>query len=197
MANRIYNFCGFTYWDVKSVEAVLKVHGVCGWFIEHNAPEDLIREDGENKQPHIHFVIKCSSAHTVSAVQGWFKHSINGLQQKVEVQACNSLRGAIRYLCHLDDVDKYMYSPDNVGIVGGRLAERIFQDAMSENGEEDRQANVIFAYVNREITLAEAIALAPEIFIHKYASIRNLVVDLRREQEEQKDVVQDEMCEEV
>lgn len=174
---RIYNFSGVTYGNIEEVAQNLRFkNGVTAWLIFHDKDED--------KEPHIHFVIKCGTAHTESAVKGWFTQEVDGVKQNTFVQPCQSIRGSLRYLLHLDNPEKVIYSPDNVIVIGGTRAERTFTDALNDNGEADRQFDTVMSYTNHEITLHEAVRLCPELFIHKYVSIQKLVRDLRIEQTE-------------
>lgn len=174
---RIYNFSGVTYGNIEEVTQILRFkNGVSAWLILH--------DKDENKEPHIHFVLKCSTAHTESAIKSWFTQKVDGVQQNAFVEPCQSIRGCLRYLLHLDNPEKEMYSPDNVVVIGGSRAERTFADALNDNGEADRQYETVMSYTNHEITLHDAVKLCPELFIHKYVSIQKLVHDLRIEQTE-------------
>ena len=167
--------------DLDFIRRVACAHSAQCWAIIHDDEDDLKIDDGGGDGPHLHVVIQTKNGHSFSAIRKWFAHEFEGRQQTVRVQELSSLRGAIRYLCHLDDPDKKMYGADSVLVVGGDPAKRIFDDSMSENGSEDRQIKIIMAYVRREISLYDAMTFAPEIFVHKYSSIQRLVKDLRNE----------------
>lgn len=70
--------------------------------------------DGEFKKPHYHLLIMFDSVKSLEQAED-FVSELNG----VGCQKVNSLRGQARYLCHLDNPEKYQYSVDDVQRFGG------------------------------------------------------------------------------
>lgn len=65
--------------------------------------------NGESKKPHWHIILMFSGVKTKEQADEVF-NSI----QAVSCEAVSSLRGYARYLCHLDDLDKAQYDPNEV-----------------------------------------------------------------------------------
>lgn len=68
-----------------------------------------INPTGEPKKPHYHIILMFDSVKTKEQAKEIFD-KING----VGIEVVNSVRGYARYLCHLDNPEKYQYSPDDV-----------------------------------------------------------------------------------
>ena len=73
-----------------------------------------INPTGEAKKPHYHVVIAFDTVKTVEQAKAIIE-LING----VGCEVVNSLRGYVRYLCHLDNPEKYQYSQDDVRTLCG------------------------------------------------------------------------------
>lgn len=69
---------------------------------------------GEPKKPHYHVLIFFEGMKSPDQVKELFDQ-IGG----VGLEIVNSLRGYARYLCHLDNPDKYQYSPSDVRQLSG------------------------------------------------------------------------------
>lgn len=174
---RSYNFSGVSYANPDDVMTVLRNHDCkYAWVCMHD--NDLL-DDGTLKKPHTHFVCCTKSNHTVSAVRKWFKGlSVDDVEQNTLAQRCDSVCGMVRYLLHLDQPDKVLYSAERVQMLNV-ASERLFADYMRGDEGESRQFDVIMRYAMREITLLDAMRAAPELFIHKYSSMQRLIGDLR------------------
>jgi hypothetical protein len=70
--------------------------------------------DGEDKKPHYHVMLMFDSVKTIEQAGEAFK-SFGG----VGCEVINSTRGYARYLCHLDNPEKYQYSTEEVKSFGG------------------------------------------------------------------------------
>lgn len=68
-----------------------------------------INPDGELKKPHYHILLMYDGPKTIGQAQKVFD-SIGA----IKCQAVNSQRGEARYLCHLDNPEKYQYPEDKV-----------------------------------------------------------------------------------
>lgn len=73
-----------------------------------------VNPTGELKKPHYHVLIMYDSVKTKEQAQELFVQ-IGG----VGCETVNSLRGMARYLCHLDNPEKYQYSFDDVRSLAG------------------------------------------------------------------------------
>lgn len=72
-----------------------------------------VNPDGEQKKPHYHVLVIYDSVKTQAQFLD-FASTFGGVgQEKV-----NSIRGYARYLCHLDNPEKYQYNLDDVISIG-------------------------------------------------------------------------------
>lgn len=69
---------------------------------------------GEAKKPHYHVLVMWDGPRSRKLMEERFKE-LGG----VGCQACNSARGYARYLCHLDNPEKYQYDVDAIEAFGG------------------------------------------------------------------------------
>lgn len=72
----------------------------------HNAD---INPGGEIKKPHWHVIVMFDSVKTKKQAKVLFE-KIGG----IGVESVQSLRGYVRYLCHLDNIEKAQYNPEEV-----------------------------------------------------------------------------------
>lgn len=70
--------------------------------------------DGNQKKPHYHLMCMFDGPRSQSLMEEKFKE-LGG----VGCQACNSARGYARYLCHMDNPEKYQYPVEGVEAFGG------------------------------------------------------------------------------
>ena len=68
-----------------------------------------VNPGGEIKKPHYHVIIMFDSVKTNEQAKAVFD-TIGG----VGLERVNSMRGYARYLCHLDNPEKYQYLPEDV-----------------------------------------------------------------------------------
>lgn len=68
-----------------------------------------INPDGEMKKPHYHVLVMFDSVKSLSQMED-FKIGIGGVGREI----VQSLRGYARYLCHLDNPEKFQYPVDQV-----------------------------------------------------------------------------------
>lgn len=74
-----------------------------------------INPDGEPKKSHRHVVIKFDSLKSFDQVSAISHDLLNGTIPQI----CHSLRGATRYLIHLDNPEKYQYHLAEIVTLGG------------------------------------------------------------------------------
>lgn len=73
-----------------------------------------INPDGEQKKPHYHVLLMYDGVKTQEQVEPVFE-AIGG----VGFEIVQSTRGYARYLCHLDNPEKFQYNPEEVKAYGG------------------------------------------------------------------------------
>lgn len=74
-----------------------------------------INSDGEIKKPHYHLILCYSGPTSFEVVSDLIVSKLNGVIPK----PCESVRGAIRYLTHLDNPEKYQYSLTDIRYLNG------------------------------------------------------------------------------
>lgn len=79
-----------------------------------------VNPDGEIKKPHYHVLFIFDSVKTNSQ----FLEIVDSIKA-VGIEKVASLRGYARYLCHLDNPEKYQYNPDDVFASGADYRELI------------------------------------------------------------------------
>ena len=130
------SFVGIWYPDDPSHVAALS-HMIQNYkcaYILHDKDED---ENGELKKPHWHVVfnIGSSSPRYASGMAKEFQIESN------YIQTCKNLNGALRYLIHNDDPDKYQYDIDDVK---GDLKQRLKENMVNlEESEGERVVNLL------------------------------------------------------
>lgn len=117
MANATYCFCGILYPDAENyncedVLATIRSYFDRWAYVLHD--KDVLPDTGEQKKPHYHWVGKFDNARKLETV-------VNRLDipaQYVEIVKRSGNRqnwkGAVRYLVHANDPDKFQYSVDDV-----------------------------------------------------------------------------------
>ena len=75
--------------------------------------KDINPDHNEPKKPHFHLMVCFESVKTCDQVKELFDQ-IGG----VGLEIIQNLRNYARYLCHLDNPDKYQYDPDQVRVFG-------------------------------------------------------------------------------
>ena len=73
-----------------------------------------VNPDGEPKTPHWHVILMFEGVKTEAQVREVIS-SFGG----VGLEIINSIRGYARYLCHLDNPEKFQYNVDDVTMYGG------------------------------------------------------------------------------
>lgn len=73
-----------------------------------------VNPDGQPKKPHYHFLVMYDGVKSIEQAQEFFK-KLGG----VGCEKVSSLRGQARYLCHLDNPDKYQYPIEDVKCFSG------------------------------------------------------------------------------
>lgn len=66
-------------------------------------------KDGTPKTPHIHVMFESLEGHSKQTWIGLFADALNVKREAVGVRALGSIRGALRYLVHVDFPDRYQY----------------------------------------------------------------------------------------
>jgi hypothetical protein len=113
------------HWDEKKIEKFIKsMTGTAQvWLITHDKDTN---EDGELIEPHTHFVIEYETPRKVSTVANILDCADNF------IRIGESKKGSLRYLCHLDDADKFQYDPKEVKTNTGDYNEQIMASMLSD-----------------------------------------------------------------
>ena len=127
--------------DVKVKDDIIKNYDYA--YILHDLDTD---ENGELKKAHWHIVLRFKDT-----------RSINVLSEELDIPShrleyCRNLKGAIRYLTHIDDPDKYQYKVESV------KSNFVLSNYFKSNVDEDVQAQAIIDYI-----LVNGIRSMPEL----------------------------------
>lgn len=120
-----------------------------------------VNADGSPKKPHYHVMIVFDGPRTPEQAERILTQigAANG-----EVKALNSITGYARYLCHLDNPDKYQYNQDEVVALAGAEYDAYI------NRSEDRQQTL------REIQeFIDKYAIYSFAALQRYARLNNKV----------------------
>lgn len=105
-------FCGILYVNTESYDADEVLASLYDYFQEvAYILHDKDVEDGEPKKPHYHWVGRLRYGVVLKTI--WNKLGKFGVP-KNQIEYCKSFKGAVRYLIHADDIDKFQYSIDDV-----------------------------------------------------------------------------------
>lgn len=114
MASRTRSYVSIGYPESLKenwIEILTESHISCVISPLHNMDTD---ENGNVKKEHYHILILFDGPKTFEQAQSIFD-SIGA----TKCQPVNSIRGQARYLCHLDNLDKYPYDTGNVVCLNG------------------------------------------------------------------------------
>ena len=122
---RFYNYTLVLYEDDPKFRGQLNAilaEGKCA-YIRH---DNDIDDDGNLKKPHFHIVLKLKNACTISALA-----KRNNVQENMIEPIKKSFNGALKYLIHYNNDDKYQYEVSNVEFNDSSL-ERKFLDLVNK-----------------------------------------------------------------
>lgn len=128
---------------------------------------------GDPVKTHYHIVIKNDNARWLSSIQKSFIYI-----PKNDIQVCHNFRGAIRYLIHADDPNKYQYSFSSIDtnmldIVGKQFLDKVDSDSVATGIINFINDNLGYCDESDVIKYLQSIG-HPSY----YPRYRNMVVDL-------------------
>lgn len=80
-------------------------------FILHDCD---VNDEGEVKTPHYHVVLKCNTRYAKDTVITDFAKSLKLNRVCVKCKAYHDIYGAVQYLIHQNDTDKYQYKQTDI-----------------------------------------------------------------------------------
>ena len=110
MADKKYrSFAGTLYpdsesYDCETLLSIIRSKFIDWAYILHDKDTD---DNGELKKPHIHWVGR-ATPRTLSVVSNFLGLPVN------DIEVVKSFDNMVMYLIHLNDIDKFQYSPDDV-----------------------------------------------------------------------------------
>ena len=127
-----------TEYDCEAVLRNLQGSFVRWAYILHDKD---VTDAGEPKKAHYHLVLGTGNS----------PYQIIGIANKLGIspnyiQFCSNFRSSVRYLCHVDDLDKHPYSPNE--IVSNFNVKRFFGDI-----EGEAMADEILKYIGDNLSL--------------------------------------------
>ena len=72
------------------------------------------KENGEAKRPHMHCVLNLKGRMTKQSLINKLCELLNIEENRISVESVNNLRSCLRYLIHLDDIDKTKYDYEDI-----------------------------------------------------------------------------------
>lgn len=141
------------------------------WLIQH---DNDFYPDGTKKETHFHLLIQCKNAHSVTGICKWFPKRQNTFSEPVK-----NLNACLRYLIHLDDKDKSLYSLDDV-ICSSDNAFCKFRLACEKNDYCNYDEQLILSLISGNIELTDLLKLKPSLVISHYSNISKFVNDVER-----------------
>lgn len=137
---RKYNYLGIIYEDDENFDNQLfnlaQEKEAC--WIRHDQD---VKEDGELKKPHYHFVIKLKNPCTLSALAKRLDVNENMLEY---VKNVNS---SLKYLIHYGDDNKFQYDPKEVDSNSDSFKNR-FLDLVTKDIKESDKVLSIYEFIN-------------------------------------------------
>lgn len=134
---RIYTFIAVIYEDDENFDdqmANLKQENEV-LYIRHD--QDVNDETGDLKKPHYHFFVRVKNPCTISA----FAKRVGVAENLVEPLK-KSFNGALKYLIHFGNEDKYQYEPSSVLGNSDRLLQKFNKLVAKETSEEDKTLSI-------------------------------------------------------
>lgn len=107
-----------------------------------------VNGDGELKKPHYHFIISYDGPKTIEQAIEDFEYigAVYDFQSRRKESIVKSFRVSARYLCHIDNPDKYQYSYDGVRAFGGL----VYSDIISSSSDKLLSLREMLAYCKEE-----------------------------------------------
>lgn len=132
---RYYNFILILYKEDKNFKEQFKTLKELGQLIWIEHTKDY-NEDGTKKKAHYHFILKVKNNLTISSLAKKVSCGANMIEPIKK-----SFDGALKYLIHYNNEDKYQYSSSDVQSNSDKLLQR-FKNAINEEepGEEKAEA---------------------------------------------------------
>lgn len=139
-------------------------------------------KDGTTKKPHYHVIIAFDSVKSYEQVDKIVKGipSLEGKHASTIPQEIQSIKGAVRYLIHLDNKNKVQYNQEDIRCYGGFDVTRYIQNDEDKDKEEESKIKEVLAYIKflerekfkRTINFYELIMCAAEERIELIREIR-------------------------
>ena len=141
------NFCALLYPDCeehqKAFETLLNDENIKLCAIQHDRDEysesNEEHKAGDTKKAHYHLVIEYSNPRTRNGIAKELGIS------KTAFEPCDSLRGAKRYLLHLDDDDKVLY---DISEVFGNNTDSVIKCIDKPKVDEEAELPKILDFIN-------------------------------------------------
>lgn len=149
-------------------------------------------KDGTIKKAHYHVIIAFDSVKSYEQVHKIVKAipSKEGKEASTIPQEIQSIKGAVRYLIHLDNKNKVQYNQEEIRCLGGFDVSRYIQNSEDKDKEEESKIKEVLEYIKylererikRTINFYELVMFAAEERIdlireiRKYAYFYNQII---------------------
>lgn len=109
-------------------------------FVSPLHDKDKNEGDESPKKPHYHVMVMFEG---VKSLEQW--HSIRDAIGGVGDESINSTRGYARYLCHLDNPEKFQYDKKDVSCFGGAC----YEDAINSSQDRYNSIREMIAFIRQ------------------------------------------------
>lgn len=180
------------HWNIKTYKTTSELYELlkgteCIYrMVSHD--KDINEETGEYKKAHTHLVLSFKNPRLGSGIIKFLE-----LESNAYLAQCRSVRQSIRYLLHVDDVEKANYTIDEI-IHNDTNIESYFTEEESDTEKVFNIYEDAKSFYLRRISLKQFLMLHPE-FIYRMHNFKALVTLISQEYEElnkTNDIVEDD-----
>ena len=133
---RFYNFTLVIYEDDSAFDTQMfnLAQETSIIYIRHDKDID---DEGNDKKPHYHFVLKLKNACTISALSKRV-----GVSENMIEPVKKSMNGCLRYLVHYGNDDKFQYNPEDVKSNDDKLLRKFLDLVTKDTPEADKVESI-------------------------------------------------------
>lgn len=136
---------------------------------------DYIDAEGRYKTPHYHVVITFEHKYRVESILNWVADLFHANKNQISIEKCNSVDMQVRYLIHLDDMDKHPYSEFDIACIE---RDRDYVHNCMIMVKQITSIDDLLQLMDQYRNLRELIRV---IGADNYRKYRTIIIDLRRE----------------
>lgn len=184
LTTRTKNICGFvTFKDYELFEVeefsdeFVRFFKSCASMYALNTHMLDVNELGELESPHIHYVAILNKVTRLSTVLNSISKALGVNTFAVTIDKCDTLNGAIRYLCHVDDFDKVQYC---AYLVKTSMAFDELRAIFNADNQSSLTSDRLLEIIDNATSKRD---ILKEIGVYQYRNLRGVINDLWQERE--------------